>query len=469
MKVAVIGGGVSGVRAALTLARAGVQVSLFEKNQHLGGRVFSFRTPDFGEVDIGQHIWLRACTAFEDLLHDLAVPDNWIFRQDRLAMTYRWPDGASRTLTAGRLPGRLSLLPILLGARLGLTDKLRVIWGTFRAGLYATQSLESLDKISFADWLHAMGQSRAVIEWFWEPLIVGVCNGRLAEVSARYGLFTVRESLLKSGAASAICFFRRPLSEVLDRHARSILQDAGVQILSGTMVNNLRPGSPIIVQSNHGEPQEFDKAILALPLKRMRSLLPGPTLPAPAQEGAIAGLLLRFAVPVMDELFFTAVGSPVQVVFNKSAIWNHSTPLPSDGVGAPSSSPLPSGGEGPGVRGQRLAPTDGTQVIELVISAAEREVKLGVDRVAAELLPALAKLLPRTATTPLLAKRLLVHATATFRVAPGGEPNRLPMTQPNLANVYFAGDHAATGWPSTMESAARAGLAAAHAILSGVA
>src|SRR5206468_7066315 len=39
-----------------------------------------------------------------------------------------------------------------------------------------------------------------------------------------------------------------------------------------------------------------------------------------------------------------------------------------------------------------LTPGDG-QVIELVISAAEREVKLGVEKVAAELLPELAKLL----------------------------------------------------------------------------
>ncbi len=174
--------------------------------------------------------------------------------------------------------------------------------------------------------------------------------------------------------------------------------------------------------------------MLALPLKRMRALLPHAALPDPPEDGAIAGLLLRFAAPVMDELFFTAVGSPVQVVFNKSAIWNRPA-------------------------------ADGSQVVELVISAAEREVKLGVDAVAAELVPALARLLPRVGSTPVLAKRLLVHATSTFRVKPGGESRRLPTTRPDLANVVFAGDFAATGWPSTMESAARAGQAAARAIL----
>ena len=65
MKIAVVGGGVSGIRAALTLARAGHAVTLIEKNKYLGGRVFSFQTPDFGEIDIGQHVWLKCCTAYK--------------------------------------------------------------------------------------------------------------------------------------------------------------------------------------------------------------------------------------------------------------------------------------------------------------------------------------------------------------------------------------------------------------------
>jgi uncharacterized protein with NAD-binding domain and iron-sulfur cluster len=326
----------------------------------------------------------------------------------------------------------LSMLPILLRARLGLIDKAKYLWGMTRACLYSQESLEALDGLSFADWLRAQHQPAAVVQWLWEPLVMGVCNARLTDVSARHGLFTVRQSLLKSGTAAAICLLRRPLSVVFDRHAQKALQDAGVDVRTGAVVSEVRPGTPVAVRS--GSMNEYDRVVLALPLKRMQALLPDVELPEPPQEGAIAGLLLRFAAPVMDELFFSAVGSPVQIVFNKSAIWDKA--------------------EG------------GSQVIEVVISAAEREVKLGVERVAAEVLPELAKLLPRVGSTPLLHKRLLVHATATFRVAPGGEARRLPTTRPGLANVAFAGDYAATGWPSTMESATRAGQMAARAILS---
>jgi squalene-associated FAD-dependent desaturase len=434
MNVAVIGGGVSGIRAALTLAHAGVRTVLFEKNRHLGGRVFSFPLAGFGEVDIGQHIWLRCCAALEELLADLKVPDDWVYRQDRVAMTYRWPDGSVRTLGAGRLPGSLGLLPLVVSAPLSAHDRYHLLRGTARAWLYSDRALDALDAISFADWLQAQRQPRAVVQWFWEPFVVGVCNGRLAEISARYGLFAVRESLLKSARGAAICLLRCPLSAVFDRRAREVLQQAGVEVRTGEFVREVRAGDPVLVRGADGRGQPFDRAILALPLKRLRALLPNAELPPTQPEGAIAGLLLRFAQPVMAELFFTAVGSPVQIVFNKSAIW-------------------------------RQQPEDGSQLIELVISAAEREVRLGVERVTAELLPELAKLLPRVAQTPLLVKHLLVHATATFRVSPGGEARRLATLPAGLPNVILAGDQARTGWPSTMESAVRAGQAAARAIL----
>jgi len=176
----------------------------------------------------------------------------------------------------------------------------------------------------------------------------------------------MRESLLKSPKAAAICFLRRPLSEVFDRRAREVLKQTGADVQTGVNAIEVRPGAPVMVRDSVGHERAFDKVILALPLKRMRTLLPGATLPDSPEEGAIAGLLLRYAGPVMDELFFTAVGSPVQVVFNKSAVWGHQN-------------------------------ADGSQVLELVISAAEREVKLGVERLSAELLPELAKLLPRVA------------------------------------------------------------------------
>jgi squalene-associated FAD-dependent desaturase len=435
MNIAVVGGGISGARAALTLARNGCRVTLFEKNQHLGGRVFSFPTSDFGEVDIGQHIWLRACTAFEEFLRDLNVPDAWVYRQQRVSMPYRQPDASVFELAPARLPAALAMLPALLRTPgLSWLDKLRFLWTTARLKLTSLKAIEAHDDVSFADWLRANGQSEAVVQWFWEPFVKGVCNGQLSEVSARHALLMVRMSLLDSPEASAICLLRRPLSAVFDRHTRQSLLEAGVHVRTGESISTVTPGNPVTLCSRRGTTHTFDRVILALPREYVRPLLPQIDLPQPPGQGAIAGLLLRFARPVLTELFFTAIGTPLQHVFNKTAI-------------------------------REEAPADGSQVLELVLSAAEREVRLGVEALSAELLPALGRVLPAVRQTPVLARRLVIHGTATFRVSPGAESHRLPIRRDDVPGVLFAGDHVATGLPSTMESATRAGQACAHAIL----
>jgi squalene-associated FAD-dependent desaturase len=436
VKIAVVGGGISGLRAALTLARSGHQVTLFEKNRHLGGRVFSFSAPNFGEVDIGQHVWLKCCTALEELLADLGVPDDWVYRQDRFSLLYKRPDEPDFALRAAPLPWPLHLLPgFLVFPGLGAIEKLQLARAMARAWLYSSRSLEALDDRSFAEWLRCQRQSSAAIARMWAPIVLGVCNGRPEEVSARHALFTFRESLLKSRHAADICFVRRPLSAVFDRLARQALAAAGVEMVTGAGVQQVGPGTPVRVRIG-AQARDFDRAILAVPARRCPVLLRGEVaLPEPPADAAIAALLVKFARPVMDELFFLALDSPVQFVFNKTAIWSD-----------PSAA-------------------SETQIVELVISGARREIRMGVERVAAELLPELAKLLPRAGDTPVLARRLLVHGSATFAVPPGGEARRLPVSLAEVPNVYFAGDAAATGWPSTMESAARAGQSAARAVL----
>ncbi len=437
LDIAVIGGGISGIRAALTLARAGRRVTLFEKNRYLGGRVFSFPTAEFGEIDIGQHVWLKCCTALEGLLRDLAVPDDWVYRQQHFALSYKCPGAADFVFASSALPGLLHALPGLVRfPGLGWRDLLRLACGMARARFCSARRLEALDAISFADWLRQQRQTPAAVARLWEPVVLGICNGRPDEVSARHALFTFRESLLKSKHAADFCFLRRPLSAVFDRQARAILTAAGVEVRLGTAVRAVRAGSPPVL-TLAGSLEPCDRVVLALPLKRQRALLAGECrLPLPSPDGSIAGLLLKFARPVMDELFFMALDSPVQIVFNKTAIW--------EGQARP----------------------DAPQLVEMVVSGAGREVRLGVERLTAELLPELAKLLPRARATPLLAARLLVHGSATFGVPPGGESERLPPQRPDCPGIVFAGDRAATGWPSTMESAARAGAAAAAAILS---
>ncbi|CAI7844532.1 unnamed protein product, partial [Closterium sp. NIES-53] len=53
MKVAVVGSGVAGLAAAWRLSKQGVQVTVLEKDSHIGGHAFTYRTDDDVDVDLG--------------------------------------------------------------------------------------------------------------------------------------------------------------------------------------------------------------------------------------------------------------------------------------------------------------------------------------------------------------------------------------------------------------------------------
>ncbi|MBV9016011.1 MAG: NAD(P)-binding protein, partial [Alphaproteobacteria bacterium] len=63
-RVHIVGAGVAGLAAAVTLAAGGYRVSLYEASQHAGGRCRSFFDPELGcRIDNGNHLLLAANTA----------------------------------------------------------------------------------------------------------------------------------------------------------------------------------------------------------------------------------------------------------------------------------------------------------------------------------------------------------------------------------------------------------------------
>src|SRR5215472_14470792 len=67
MRASVVGGGLAGLAAAVELADAGADVTLYESRARLGGATFSFERNGLW-LDNGQHVALRCCTAYLDFL-----------------------------------------------------------------------------------------------------------------------------------------------------------------------------------------------------------------------------------------------------------------------------------------------------------------------------------------------------------------------------------------------------------------
>lgn len=93
--VAVVGGGLGGLSAAIRLAHAGFEVQLFERGQHLGGKMNEIRFDGY-RFDTGPSL-LTMPFVVDELFSDVGLhrPDFLEFNELQPVCRYFWSDGSS--------------------------------------------------------------------------------------------------------------------------------------------------------------------------------------------------------------------------------------------------------------------------------------------------------------------------------------------------------------------------------------
>lgn len=440
----VIGGGLAGTTAALRLADAGHPVTLLESRPRLGGLAFSFRRDSpAGEltVDNGQHVHLRCCTAYQWFLERVGGA--------ALAPVQHRLDVPVLDAAAGRL-GRLrrTALPVPLHLAASLTRYPHLSPAERVAASRAALALRrldpadpALDGTDFATWLHRQRQSPRAVDALWDLVGVPTLNARAADVSLQLAAKVFRTGLLSSPGAADIGVSAAPLGDLHDLLARAALDRAGVRTLLQTRARELaqQPGGwRVGTQSGRGEREELPATtvVLAVPQRETHRLLPPGALAdqdrlLSIQDAPILNIHVLYDRKVLRRPFFTALGSPVQWVFDRTG---------------------PSG------------LTGGGQYLALSQSAAQGEIDDPVAVLRKRYLPELARLLPAARGAVVRDFFVTRERTATFAPAPGVGRLR-PGTRSALPGLLLAGAWTDTGWPATMESAVRSGIAAAGAAL----
>jgi len=422
--VAVVGGGLAGITAALRLADAGWGVRLYEAKPKLGGLTHSFRR-DLGEqsiwVDNGQHVFLRCCTAYRALLDRLGVVDQ-VTLQDRLDVTVlsEQYDGRGRLRRNG-LPAPLHLGAALATYRwLSPLERVKVVPAALALGRVDRGAPET-DEQSFGDWLARHGQSSRAIEAVWDLIGVATLNAPAERASLALAATVFQLGLLDEAGAADIGWSTVPLQQLHGDAAAKALADAGVEVRLGSKVASL------------DELDAADAVVVATTAPEAERLVPGVLTEGWSERlgsAPIINLHLVYDRPVLEEPFVAAVDSPLQWVFDRTA---HA-----------------------GLR-------EG-QYVAVSLSAAEGLVDEPVAALRERFVPHLEALLPRTRGAQLRDFFVTRERHATFRPAPGSGRSR-PETRTQQRRVVLAGAWTATGWPATMEGAVRSGETAAAALL----
>ncbi|MHB8294497.1 MAG: hydroxysqualene dehydroxylase HpnE [Acidimicrobiales bacterium] len=461
--VVVVGGGLSGIAAALFLADAGASVAVLEARRRLGGLTWSFERRGVS-FDNGQHVYIRACTSYLDLLSRIGSRD--LAREPApLSVPVVRPGGRVATISRSSLPAPLHLagalarythLPASRRAKIALTS-------------LALRRLDSgdpaLDKQSFGRWLEARGHDASDVEAVFDLFCKPAVNLPSSEASLQMAAKVFSEGLLggAGGGAGAgdIGWSRVPLGALHGDAGAASLQGAGVRVSTGTVVTEI--GTEI--DRGRGDAWlEVSTEPAAEPSA------PGPTGTRPAGAPGRAERVRARAVvvavgPVEAEALLSGLLPPLvrPSALGTSAIVNVQAVFDRRVVPYEIAAGLGTMVEWVIDRTEASGLESG-QCVSMSMSAADAYLEVPPQELVRQALRSLAELFPGTSRAKLRDAVVTKERSATFRAFPGSLAQRCT-AQTSSPAVLVAGAWARTGWPATMEGAVRSGLTAAGAAL----
>jgi zeta-carotene desaturase len=447
--VLVIGGGLAGLASAVALAEAGIEVRLFEKRPHLGGRATSYTLPDGNEVDNCQHVTLGCCTNLADFYQRAGAAGKIRF-YDRLYFVDR--QGRRSTIEASSwLPPPFHMTPSFLAfGALGLADK-NAIARALLAIAWAGGKPPNIESISMRDWLIRMKQTKGAIERFWRLVLVSALDEELERMGACYGIDVFWKAFLGSRGGYRLGIPSVPLGELYEGCRRAVASRGGpVRLRCGIREIRVSDGRFAGAVLDDDSEVSADACVVAVPHSAVLGLLPkefgeqGSALEGlrHIKTSPITGVHLWFDRTVMKEPFLALLDHTTQWVFNKTLLYAQA-----GGAGAKE---MRSGG----------------QYLQLVISASYELVQRSRQEIIDLCLRELADILPGTRDAHLEKATVIKEINATFSPEPGIDRWR-PGQDFGVKNLFLAGDWTRTGWPATMEGAVRSGYLAAEAAMAG--
>lgn len=314
MTTLIVGGGWSGLAAAVRLCQQGRQVHLIESARQLGGRARSVDWQGL-EVDNGQHLLIGAYRRTLALLADLDQSPDSLFDRLPLSLTVYDPAYPPLQLNAGRLlPWPLSLVWRVLA-----DNGWQVSRPLARLALQARRFNPHQD-ISVQQWLKNQRQSDRLIRQLWQPLCLATLNTPIDTASA--ALFArVLTDTFRRRKDSDLLIPRRPLGEVLPESAARYIRQHGGQISLQTRGRELLVDNGRIrgLVTDKGTKIEADEVILATPPGVSRQLLAThQTLPEPSHH-AIATVYLQYSKAMrLSAPIIGLSGTTAQWLFDRS-------------------------------------------------------------------------------------------------------------------------------------------------------
>ncbi len=272
MKIAIIGGGFTGLAAAYELTKKGYKVTLFEAGPVLGGLAYGFKEKNWDwHLEYAYHHWFNNDWVMRHLIKELRLQDKLIIKRPITASLYK-----------GKPYQLDSPIHLLMFPGLSIIDKFRT--AALLTFLKITPFWKPLENLTAEQLLTSIGGKRAY-QILWEPLLIGKFQQYARTVSAAWFWGRIKKRTPR------LMYMEGGFRTIINALAAAIKKQGG-KIYTGKTLTEM--------------PKSFDRILLTVPSPIAKKLVPELKL-SPIPHLWAQTLILETKEPILKDVYWLSI------------------------------------------------------------------------------------------------------------------------------------------------------------------
>jgi len=250
-KVAIVGGGLTGLVTAWRLSQRGDEVIVFEKERQVGGLAGGFGLEGISLEKTYHHIFKTDQEVIE-LIEELGLGEKLEWKKSSVAQYYQ-----------GQFYPFVTAVDLLRFKPLGLVDKIRL--GMVYLYLQKLSNWKNLSRVGAVEWIKKWAGKRNY-QIIWKPLLRGKFHQYYKKVSMAWlwARINIRAKSKNEKGVEKLGYLRGGFWLMVDRLAEKIKENGGVIKTNCEVKKMRRRGDRVEIRWGK-EKMDFDKAVACVP------------------------------------------------------------------------------------------------------------------------------------------------------------------------------------------------------------